>query len=328
MHSEMARGPRIEIEGGLYHIITRGNNRQLIFGSDEDYLKMLSLLERQKTKLPFYLYAYCLMPNHLHLLVERQDQSISRVMQRVLTGYSQYHNRKYRKVGHLLQGRYKAILCQTDQYLGELVRYIHLNPVRAKMVRRAQDYGYSSHRAYLGLEDRSGLVDVEPVLRLFGARKQLAKEMYRKFVRAGLKLGHQDELYQAEAGGILGSDEFVDSVIHRIGESSRRAARGRNRDSRQFNLIALVSAVERHAGIGRQEFCGSGKAARVVMAREALILVGREAGATYAELARETGLESSVLSRRYESARKRVAQSTQMKALVRSVNKTLTGRPD
>ena len=87
------RKPRVEIEGGLYHVITRGNNRQLIFASDDDYLKLLALLAHQKARLPFYLYAYCLMPNHIHLLIERRDDSISRMMQRLLTSYSQYHNR-------------------------------------------------------------------------------------------------------------------------------------------------------------------------------------------------------------------------------------------
>ena len=94
------------------------------------------VLEVQKQKLPYFLYAYCLMSNHVHLLIERQADAVGRIMQRVLTGYSQYYNRKYRKVGHVLQGRHNAILCQTDRYLSELVRYIHLNPVRAKMVRK------------------------------------------------------------------------------------------------------------------------------------------------------------------------------------------------
>jgi len=148
----MARKSRIEIEGGLYHVITRGNNRQQIFNGDDDYQKFLSLLEVQKGRLPFFLYAYCLMSNHVHLLIERQADSIGRIMHRVLTGYAQYYNWKYQRVGHVLQGRHKAILCQSDRYLSELVRYIHLNPVRAKMVRRPEHYRYSSHRAYLGLE--------------------------------------------------------------------------------------------------------------------------------------------------------------------------------
>jgi hypothetical protein len=93
------------------------------------------------------------MPNHTHLLIERRDDSTSRVMQGLLTAYSQYHNRKHRKSAHLFQGRYKSILCQTDQYLAELVRYIHLNPVRSRIVRKPEEFQYSSHRVYLGLED-------------------------------------------------------------------------------------------------------------------------------------------------------------------------------
>lgn len=115
------------------------------------------------------------MTNHVHLLIERKADSIGRIRHRVLTGYSQYYNRKYKKVGHLLRGRYKSILCQSKSYMGELVRYIHLNPVRAKMTAQPEDYPYGSHRAYLGVEP-VGIVDVDPVLRLFGAKKGGARE--------------------------------------------------------------------------------------------------------------------------------------------------------
>ncbi len=158
----MVRKARAEVEGGLYHVITRGNNRRQIFNSAADYEKFLSLLAVQKVKLPFFLYAYCLMTNHVHLLLERQASAVGRIMHRVLTGYAQYYNRRHRRVGHLLQGRHKAILCRSERYLAELVRYIHLNPVRANMVTRPEDYEYSSHRAYLGMEP-AGIVDVDPV---------------------------------------------------------------------------------------------------------------------------------------------------------------------
>lgn len=167
----MPRKARAEVEGGLYHVITRSNNRRQIFSSRADYEKFLSLLAVQKTKLSFFLYAYCLMTNHVHLLLERQTSAVGRIMHRLLTGYAQYYNRRYRRVGHLFQGRHKAILCQSERYLSELVRYIHLNPVRAGMVTRPEDYEYSSHRAYLGMEP-AGIVDVDPVLRHFGARKK------------------------------------------------------------------------------------------------------------------------------------------------------------
>jgi len=148
----MGPSTRAEIAGGLYHVITPGNNRRQIFNAPADYERFLSLVATQKSKLPFFLYAYCLMTNHVHLLIERQADTIGRIMRRILTGYSQYYNRRYRRVGHLLQGRHKSILCQSEQYLVELVRYIHLNPVRAKMVERPEEYKYCGHRAYLGLK--------------------------------------------------------------------------------------------------------------------------------------------------------------------------------
>ncbi|MEO7539121.1 MAG: transposase [Pyrinomonadaceae bacterium] len=130
----MARKLRIEVEGGLYHIKTRGNDRQNIFHSPDDFLKFLSLLAKQKDRSAFYLYAYCLMTNHIHLLIERQGETVGNIMQRVLTGYSQYYNRRYKRDGHVFQGRYKDILRQSGTYLTKLVRYIHINPVRARMV--------------------------------------------------------------------------------------------------------------------------------------------------------------------------------------------------
>src|SRR6185369_3269792 len=173
----MARKARVEVAGGLYHVITRGNNRRQIFNSPTDHEKFLSLLAIQKRRLPFFLYAYCLMSNHVHLLIERQADAIGRIMHRVLTGYSQYYNRRYRRVGHLLQGRHKAILCQSDRYLARLIRYIHLNPVRAKMVDQPEEYPYSGHRSYLGLEP-GFLVDVDPVLRHFGTKRAQARTAY------------------------------------------------------------------------------------------------------------------------------------------------------
>ena len=123
------------------------------------------------------------MTNHLHLLIERQAVTVGRTMQRILTGYSQYYNRRYRRVGHVFQGRYKAILCQSDGYLGKLVRYIHLNPVRARMVTAAAEYPYSSQRAYVGIEE-PGIVDVDPVLRLFGNKRDTARHDFAEWVGA------------------------------------------------------------------------------------------------------------------------------------------------
>ena len=145
----MARRPRLLAPGILYHVIVRGNQRQKTFLSDGDYQAYLERLGRYRKSLGVTVYAYCLMPNHVHLLVETGAHPLSRFMQGLQQTYTQYFNRKHRKVGHLFQGRYKAIVCDKDEYLLSLVRYIHLNPIRANMVRKLDQYPYSGHRHYL-----------------------------------------------------------------------------------------------------------------------------------------------------------------------------------
>jgi putative transposase len=271
------------------------------------------LLAVQKEKLPFFLYAYCLMTNHIHLLIERRADSIGRIMHRVLTGYSQYYNRKYRRPGHLLQGRHKAILCQSDRYLAELVRYIHLNPVRAKMVRKVENYPYSSHRAYIGLEP-SGIVDVDPVLRRFAARKALARERFAQHVAAGMKLGHLADLYGTQSS-VLGSEEFVDSMIHRMGEVNPKGT-PRASEGIEIDPEELLSVVEKLCDVSREDLCSQAKGHRLVSTREILILAGRRAGLTAKALSDLTGLSVATISRRHEAATLRARQDTDMQALV------------
>jgi len=300
----MARKARAEVEGGLYHVITRGNNRRRIFNSPADYEKFLSLLATQKIKLPFFLYAYCLMSNHVHLLIERQATEVGRIMHRLLTGYAQYYNWRHKRVGHLLQGRHKAILCQSDRYLTELVRYIHLNPVRARMVDKPEDYQYSSHRAYLGLAPTT-IVDVDPLLRHFGVKKKTARERFRDFVAAGMEQGHCEEFYAASDDRILGTEEFVDTTIHRIGEAKRKAGGSRivATERCEFQAERLLDAVEQTCRVSRLEFCGRSKSAAAVRAKEMLITAGLQVGACKRVLSEIIGLSSSSLSRRSDAAR-------------------------
>lgn len=224
-------------------------------------------------------------------------------MQRVLTSYSQYHNRKYKKVGHLFQGRYKSILCQTDRSLGELVRYIHLNPVRAKMVKRPENFEYSGHRAYLGL-DKTGLVDTGPVLRHFGATKKRAIEVYTRYVEASLGEKSQDDYYRAAEGRLRGSGEFVDQIRHRVGEH-RASLQAVDRTS----VEDLLSAAEGSSGLTRQELCSKSKNRRTVSVKEAVIVLGREHGIRNGELAEALGIDASAVTRRVEAARARGAAS-------------------
>lgn len=294
----MPRKTRIEIEGGLYHLITRGNDRKDIFHSHEDHAKFLQLLLMQKERLPFYLYAYCLMTNHIHILIERRTEDIGRIMHRVLTAYTQYYNRKYKKVGHLLQGRYKSVICQSESYLTTLVRYIHLNPVKAKMVATAAEYPFSSHRTYLGI-DPAGPVDVDSVLRHFGSKKAVARKYFSAFVDGPDDVVGLETMLEHEVG-ILGNEEFVDATIHRLGEHIPKGTpKARNID---FDAEALMAAVEAVFDVDRSEICGRGKASRIVAAKETLIVAGRQGGASLADIARLIGLATSTVSRRYENA--------------------------
>lgn len=314
----MARRIRLEVEGGLYHLMVRGNDGQDIFHSEEDDERFLAMLGAVKEKLPFMLYAYCLMTNHLHLLIERRSDAVGRIMHRLLTGYSQYYNRKYRHVGHVLQGRYKAILCQSDPYLAELVRYIHLNPVKAKMVERPEDYLYSSHRSYMGIEP-SGIVDVDPLLRRFSPKKAVARRQFAKHVAEGMKMGELAELFETPSG-VLGSEGFVDSIIHRMGEFVPKGSRHLIEQTASIDPDALIAAVEAVCGVPRSELRGRGKSARLVQAKEALIVCGRKLGVSNVKLAQLIGVNSSTVSRRYDSAIMRSNTENELKDLVTRVN--------
>jgi REP element-mobilizing transposase RayT len=145
----MARRPRLFAAGVLYHVIVRGNQRRKTFTAESDYRGYIERLARYRKKYDYVLHAYCLMPNHVHLLVESSEQPLAKFMQGLQQSYSQYFNKRHGKSGHVFEGRYKAIICQKDPYLLELIRYIHLNPVRAGIVKSPERYRYSGDYAYL-----------------------------------------------------------------------------------------------------------------------------------------------------------------------------------
>jgi len=207
----MARRPRIHFTGALYHVISRGNRRQGIFRDEKDLRRFLAYLSDCKTRFSFHLYAYALMKNHVHLLVEVEKVPLSRVMQSLLFRYTQYFNRRYGEVGHLFQGRYKAIVCDKDAYLLELVRYVHLNPVRARIAKKPEDYVWTGHLSYLSRRGE-GLIDGDFVLDQFGDRRSLARRRYREFVWEGIERGHEERYYQVKDQRYLGEDAFIERI--------------------------------------------------------------------------------------------------------------------
>ena len=181
----MARPLRLEFAGALYHLTSRGDRRENIYEDDADRADFLSVLGEVCAQYNWVCHAYCLMSNHYHLLVETPDGNLSKGMRQLNGVYTQHFNRRHGRVGHVFQGRYKAILVDKNAYLLELARYIVLNPVRAQMVRSAREWPWSSYRATAGQTGGSEWLQTEWLLAAFGRRKGKAMEAYRRFVAEG-----------------------------------------------------------------------------------------------------------------------------------------------
>ncbi|MCE5204037.1 MAG: transposase [Actinomycetia bacterium] len=203
----MARPLRIEYPGALYHVTCRGNARGKMFLVDPDRELFLQVLAQVVERFNWLCHAYCQMTNHYHLLIETIDPTLSRGMRQLNGVYTQEFNRRHRRTGHVFQGRFKAILVERDSYLLELARYVVLNPVRAKMVRRAQDWPWSSYRATAGLEESPKFLSTDWILEQLGPSRSKAEKAYRKFVSEGRGVSVWEDL----RGQIyLGSDQFIE----------------------------------------------------------------------------------------------------------------------
>jgi len=218
----MARKPRIHLPGGLYHVIFRGNGGQPVLLSDADRYRFYLLLQEGTCRFGYRVHAFCLMTNHIHLALQAGDIPLSRGMQNLSFRYTRWINWRENRAGHLFQGRFKAVLVDGDSYLLELVRYIHLNPVRAGMVKVPEDYPWSGHRAYLGKEFLPWLT-MDWMLEQFGTTTEKARAGYRAFVLDGLGEEHRPEFH---GGGndarVLGDDSFVDKCLSLYGDKPPR----------------------------------------------------------------------------------------------------------
>lgn len=213
----MARQLRIEFEGAFYHITSRGNLRERIFFDDRDREMFLEILKRTRERYGYLLHAYALMDNHYHLLIETPKANISQIMQNINTSYTVYINKKYRRSGHLFQGRFKGIIVDKDEYLVTLSRYIHLNPVRAKIVQRPEDYRWASYRSYID-KAKSPSVNITDTLSCFSNSMSKAVNAYKAFVEAGIG-GEENPFKDMEAGIILGNKRFKTKVMKFLGKT-------------------------------------------------------------------------------------------------------------
>jgi len=173
--------------GLLYHIVCRGNNKRRIFRASRDYKKMLSILRETKKEYPFYLFAYSLMPNHYHFEIETIELPISKIMHQINNKYAKYFRHRHGGVGHLFQERYFAKAIDKDAYLWELARYIDLNAVRAKLVKKPEDYRWGSYSIYCQKEHKDNLIDRELFLSYGDEDSKKSRIFYLKFIEEGLR---------------------------------------------------------------------------------------------------------------------------------------------
>lgn len=204
----MARPLRIEYPGAFYHVTSRGNERKDIFKSNTDREMFLSYLASAQEKYEAVVHAYCLMSNHYHLMIETPQGNLSQIMKYINSSYTNFFNIKRKRTGHLLQGRYKAILVEADAYAAELSRYIHLNPVRAGMVRSPEEYRWSSYSYYTERCAPSWL-KTGFILGYFGTDPTQSRKDYRNYVIEKVNGGYIDPLAGVVASTILGSEDFV-----------------------------------------------------------------------------------------------------------------------
>jgi putative transposase len=313
----MPRKSRIDTPIALHHIMARGIEGGKIFRDDKDRDQFLERLETILKDTGTSCFAWALIPNHFHLLLRTGSTPITTIMRRLLTGYAQWFNRRHKRQGHLFQNRYKSILCQEDKYFLELVRYIHLNPVRAKRVKDIGilcTYKYSGHSSIMGKVVNSWQ-DINKVLAMFGEKKGPARRAYRVFIEKGIgedkrtdltgggllrsaggwegvKALREGKVYQRNDERILGDGEFVSSILESAEEKMKR---GYAIKALGMDLNAVAERVSELLDIKVNDVWAKGKYQRVVDARSLLCYWAvRELGLSMASLSRK--LELSVPS--------------------------------
>lgn len=218
----MPRKPRIHFPGAVYHVMLRGNAGQDIFIDDEDRTQLSLLMQQCVERFNCRIHAFCLMSNHVHLAIQVGTIPLSRFMQSLNLQFTRHYNRKQGVTGHLFQGRYKAILVSADDYLLELVRYIHLNPVRIALVDNPEDYRWSSHKAYCGQASLPWLT-TDWVFTFFAETGEAAVSRFRNFVMDGIGEGYRKEFHKGnQEGRLLGDDDFADEAMRKSGQSRMR----------------------------------------------------------------------------------------------------------
>lgn len=299
----MARKPRIHFPSAVYHVILRGNAGDPIFFSDQDRYRLYLIFQYAVERFGCQIHAFCLMRNHIHLIVQTADIPLSRIMQNVSLRFTKWINYTQSRTGHLFQGRYKALLIDADAYLLELVRYIHLNPVRAGIVASADEYQWSGHSAYLGNELLPWFT-TDYVLSMLSPDTEQARKAYDSFTKDGIGEGQRSEFHSGTCEGrILGSETFSDEILSMVDQKGEQ----------EYSLLDVIATVCAHFHISEEMLKTAGKARPMTEARAVVAAIVQTAPhLRLTDLAKLLGRDISALGK----AAQRIAGDVTTRRLV------------
>lgn len=303
----MARRLRVQYPGAIYHIMARGNGRQDIVHDDADRDRLVNYLGCATVRCSWRVYAFVVMSNHLHVVLKTPEPNLSRGMQAFLSAYANAWSRRHRFNGHVFQGRYRAELIEDENYLWTVSRYVHLNPVRARLVENPVGWNWSSYPGYVRDGRRLEWVAYDELLAAwageFGGSGSEPAKAYRRYITAGLSLKHESPWTEAYHGWILGSQKFVERIKKMVNNQPRRDRRREARRVRGLSIARVSEVVCSEYGLEHSELSqrGSRHPARAAMA----YLARRHTAATNGELIEILGVlcAESVpnLTRRFEA---------------------------
>ena len=247
----MSRPIRIEYPGAVYHITSRGNERKNIFFDDHDRKVFLGIIQQVKNRFHWLFHSYVLMDNHYHLLVETPEANLSRGMRQLNGVYTREFNHRHNRIGHLFQGRFKSILIDKDDYLVELSRYIALNPIRAGIALKADEWLWGSYRALIGIDKSPAWLTTDWILALYGSDRKRAVAEYKSYVEKGISGEFPSE--ELRGGWILGGGRFVESIQGLIEEKREAQEIPRQQRQAQCKEIEEIFQTGTRQGRSREE---------------------------------------------------------------------------
>ena len=310
----MSRKPRLYFPGALYHVLLRGNGGQAIFFKPPDYHHFYKLLAEGHARFDHRIHGFCLMNNHVHLAIQTGSQPLSPIMQNVSFRYTRWINKWQKRVGHLFQGRYKALLVDQERYLLALIRYIHLNPIRAGIVKELAEFPWSSHAAYLGGKQPDWL-HCDLALSLFSSDRSEARRRYATYIHQGRGIASEVNFKKGTTHPeIIGEDHFVNSVFEQL----------KMKPHTPPPIEKIIQQVAQVYRIEEEQLKSAGQSRKLSEARAVVGMIACDwKSATIREVANQLNRDDSTISARIYQLRQKMRKSPDLQNRVEKIKREI-----